>query len=208
MLAGLSPVEGLCFIWSMESRNYHNSSANRNIMMFASVLLDLIWKYRNKPTAWEPTLAGWIKINLDAVVINDEASIAYVARDAGGSVIKWVAQRVSTLFPLVAEAFAANFAMELVVAEWWPNVVFTSDSKIVVDVLNAFSETPWSIASAIENCSFKLSSEACWSFLCTPRLCNFMAHNIARWCLFCDSNSYLSSVLPPIMLFNTSKWSL
>ncbi|KAL5569315.1 hypothetical protein UlMin_025890 [Ulmus minor] len=49
-LACQSPLEGLQFLWSVEDMDYRASRVewdNMNIMLFASVLFDSIWKYRN-----------------------------------------------------------------------------------------------------------------------------------------------------------------
>ncbi|KAL5568872.1 hypothetical protein UlMin_025447 [Ulmus minor] len=45
-----TPLEGLQFLWSVEDLDYRVSSlelGNKNIMLFASVLFDSIWQYRN-----------------------------------------------------------------------------------------------------------------------------------------------------------------
>ncbi|KAL5562072.1 hypothetical protein UlMin_031819 [Ulmus minor] len=85
-----------------------------------------IWDMdQNKP--------GWIKINLDAAIREDNAAIACVVRDAGGSIVKWATIKISTSSPLVA----ALFAVELAVIARWPSMLFTSDSKMVINALNA-----------------------------------------------------------------------
>ncbi|KAL5561446.1 hypothetical protein UlMin_031193 [Ulmus minor] len=46
----LSPLEGLQFLWSLEARDVSSSRGNEgdcNILLFASVLFDLIWQHRN-----------------------------------------------------------------------------------------------------------------------------------------------------------------
>ncbi|KAL5545578.1 hypothetical protein UlMin_005265 [Ulmus minor] len=173
LLVDLSPLEGLRFIWDVESKENQDSMADRNIVAFAFVLFDLMWKCRNdiahgRPTngllyllqsisrtyrellvsfntasthnlyKWDPPPAGWIKINLDVVVREDSATIACVALNAGGSIVKWTAKKISTSSPFVAEALVALFAVELAVIARWPFVLFVSDSKMVAYALNAF----------------------------------------------------------------------
>ncbi|KAL5550337.1 hypothetical protein UlMin_000513 [Ulmus minor] len=177
LLADLSPLEGLRFIWDVESKDNQDSMADRNIMAFVSVLFDLMWKYMNdithgRPTNgplyllqsisrtyrellvsinttttkklsnWEPPPARWIKINLDVAIRNDIAVIACVARDAGGSIVKWAAKQISTSSPLTAKALDAFFVVELAVIARWAFVMFASNSKIVVNALNASSDIP------------------------------------------------------------------
>ncbi|KAL5569589.1 hypothetical protein UlMin_026164 [Ulmus minor] len=52
-IACQTPVEGLQFLWNVESSDNHHADhglGNRNIILFASVLFDLIWKHRNSVT--------------------------------------------------------------------------------------------------------------------------------------------------------------
>ncbi|KAL5551694.1 hypothetical protein UlMin_001870 [Ulmus minor] len=52
-IACQTPVEGLQFLWNVEDSDNHlaeHELGNRNIVFFASVLFDLIWKYRNSVT--------------------------------------------------------------------------------------------------------------------------------------------------------------
>ena len=51
MIACHTQVEGLQFLWFVEARdNETTNSKKRNIVLFASVLFNLLWKYRNAIT--------------------------------------------------------------------------------------------------------------------------------------------------------------
>ena len=61
----------------------------------------------------EIPLAGVIKINVDAAFLPDLATIAAVARNELGHIIKVWAKKILTSDPLTAEAFAIRWVFEL-----------------------------------------------------------------------------------------------
>jgi hypothetical protein len=65
----------------------------------------------------------------------NSTSIAVVARDANGYVLKAWARCVDMDDPVIAEAFAIKWVLELAKEESFTNIIVESDSKIYIDSL-------------------------------------------------------------------------
>ncbi|KAL5558369.1 hypothetical protein UlMin_034580 [Ulmus minor] len=203
-------------LWKYRNAITHGSPTASSISLLKSISStndDIMESFPSPkarvPSAWTPFPSDWIKINLDVAVLNSEAAIACVARNSSGFVIRWAAKRVNISSPLIAEGFAANLAVDMADDAHWCNVIFTSDSQIIVEAINASNNpAPWIVASTIDNFLFKLSSMTCWSFLFTPICCNFMAHNPTKWCLLFGLYSFDDTVLPPTVFSNIVEWCM
>ncbi|KAL5559912.1 hypothetical protein UlMin_036123 [Ulmus minor] len=230
-----SPMHFIRFLWDVESKDSRMAVGftDRNILLFASVLCDLLWKHRNDithggspmdpsvlcrnisrsyqsllknispptpaaPISWSPPPIGWVKINMDAAIGASDAVVACVARDSKGDIISWGSKIISVCSPLVAEACAAEFAIDFASSSRWSAVNFAGDAKVVLDALSSLkSNVFWSISAILDNCILKLNSFVFWSFSFAPREANILAHNLARWALFCCCNAQISTAPPP-----------
>ncbi|KAL5582063.1 hypothetical protein UlMin_014505 [Ulmus minor] len=151
--------------------------------------------------SWSPPPLGWMKINMDADVGSSIAAIACVARDPKGVIISWVSKTIPVCSPLVAEACAAEFAIDFASSSRWPAVNFSGDAKVVMEALSSLkSNIFWSTSTILENCILKLNSLTYWSFSFAPREANVLAHNLAQWALFCCCNAHNVSS-PPSAVF-------
>ena len=81
----------------------------------------------------------YVKLNTDVVVKPNSTSVAVVARDANGSVLKAWARYVDMNDPVIAEAFAMKLALELAKEESFINIIVESDSKIYINFLEVNS---------------------------------------------------------------------
>ena len=147
---------------------------------------------------WCPPPTGTIKINVDAAIHASSASIAAVARDDSGMVLKAWAKKTSTAYPIVAEASAILWALQLAKSENWRWIMVESDSKNCVDtLLQEFFGCYWNI-SAICNDIKCLALEFfsccfCW----VRREANMLAHALAKYCLsHCLPVIYFPNNLP------------
>ncbi|KAL5541504.1 hypothetical protein UlMin_009214 [Ulmus minor] len=142
------------------------------IRSYVSLLKSLIQPSPAVNPVWIPPPNGWVKINMDVAVGSSAVAISYVARDSHGSVINWNSKIITTCSPLIAEACAAEFAIDFAIATRWIAVNFSGDAKIVLDALSSFkSNVFWSISSIIYNCISELKSiSICVIFL--PRVLN------------------------------------
>ncbi|KAL5578952.1 hypothetical protein UlMin_011394 [Ulmus minor] len=210
-----SAADCVRFIWRCDEIAGNH---NEDIWLFASILLDSIWRIRNssftatmnalKPNSlprvstWSPPLEGWTKINFDAATCPSFSVAAAVVRDWRGKVIKWQVRELLTSDPLEAEAAALEVAISLAIQESLTNVVFEGDSKLVIDNLVDSSLTDlWQVSVCLDNYRFSLQSIPCWSAVFVPRSCNFCAHNLARWGLGRICNNLVLNCDPPASLF-------
>ena len=92
----------------------------------------------------------WIKINLDAAIGDDVAVIACIACDDLGSILCCKSKRLGFASSLIAKGLAVDLV-------GWPAVVFESDSKAFVEVINLKNPAAWFISSMVDNCLLKLS---------------------------------------------------
>ncbi|KAL5569345.1 hypothetical protein UlMin_025920 [Ulmus minor] len=200
-----SAADCVRFIWRCDEIAGNH---NEDIWLFASILLDSIWRIRNSPNSlplvstWSPPLEGWTKINFDAATCPSFSVAAAVVRDWHGKVIKWQVRELLTSDPLEAEAAALEVAISLAIQESLTNVVFEGDSKLVIDNLLDSSLTDlWQVSICLDNCRVRLQSIPCWSAVFVPRSCNFCAHNLARWGLGRICNNLVLNCDPPASLF-------
>ena len=153
-------------------------------------------------TSWFPPPRNYIKLNVDAAVSQAFTFLAVVARNDFGEVLKVWAKIHDLCTPTQAEAAAIMWALSLVTAENWCNIIVEGNSKICFDALSKAEEpSNWSISSIIHDAADTSVSfdncEFCW----VKRSLNSTAHSTAKYatvlkvgflCNNCD--------LPPIIL--------
>ncbi|KAL5577065.1 hypothetical protein UlMin_018764 [Ulmus minor] len=157
--------------------------------------------------SWIPLPSGWIKINCDAALNDARSSIACVARNDKAEIVKWEARNIDMCSPLVAEARAVDLAIKMAAQASWKYICVVSNSKVVIEALQKrILDTPWSVASILDNCKLSLCNFDACSFVFTLRAANFLAHNLAKWCLYSCSSSQGLLSLPPSVWFDTEEW--
>ena len=130
-------------------------------------------------TSWFPLPRNYIKLNVDAAVSQAFTSLAVVARNDFGEVLKVWAKIHDLCTPTQAKAAAIMWALSLVAAENWCNVIMEGNSKI------CFDEEPsnWSISSIIHDAADTSVSfdncEFCW----VKRSLNSAAHSAAKYAI-------------------------
>ena len=77
----------------------------------------------NQP-CWEAPPIDFTKLNIDAALSSDKATIAVIARDQSGTIIKAWAKQNDILDPTVAEANAIRWALELLVNQTFRRNIF------------------------------------------------------------------------------------
>ena len=116
-----------------------------------------------KLTSWIPPPKNYIKLNVDVAVSQAFTSLAVVARNEFGEVLKVWAKIHDLCTPTQAEAVAIMWALNLATAENWCNIIVEGDSKICFDALSKAEEpSDWSISSIIHDvASMSVSLDKC-----------------------------------------------
>ena len=106
---------------------------------------------------------------------------------------------MDTKDPLIAEALAIKWALELVQMERYPNIIVESDSKVCIEAITGITADSWwkidALCSDVVTLGLSFSS-VCFSWV--RREANSLAHELANYAvsltsLFC-CNAY---TLPP-----------
>jgi hypothetical protein len=123
-----------------------------------------------------------IKLNVDAAISNSSSTIAVVARNSEGFLLKSWAKAIASVDPCVAEAAALAWAMELAVEEQYLDIVVEGDAKVCIDAILGFpTNTPWKIYTFIANISSLVSLFHSCCFCWVGREANQMAHCLAKF---------------------------
>uniref|UniRef100_A0A2N9ESE7 RNase H type-1 domain-containing protein n=1 Tax=Fagus sylvatica TaxID=28930 RepID=A0A2N9ESE7_FAGSY len=88
------------------------------------------------------------KLNIDAALSSDKATIAVIARDHNGTIIKAWAKHNDILDPTVAEANAIRWVQELTSSFGFEKVIVESDAKNCIDDLYGHPDSSnWRISA-------------------------------------------------------------
>ena len=156
----------------------------------------------NKPYSakyWTAPPPGSMKLNIDAAIRHDLAAIAVVARDQKGIITNAWAKEIELSDPVVAEAAAINWALQLAANEEFANICVESDAKVCIDALAGSIDDCWWNIRAITARSLDLAVnfDSC-NFLWAGRNANQVAHMLAKVIFSIDSPfSCTSHSLPP-----------
>ncbi|PON68503.1 Ribonuclease H-like domain containing protein, partial [Parasponia andersonii] len=99
---------------------------------------------------WEPPLAPWIKINVDAVVRAKETAGAAVARDEHGMVLALTAAPFPHPELVMAETAAMLLGLQLAQDYAWSSFVIEFDCLNLVNCWNGSADVPWSAAHILQ----------------------------------------------------------
>ena len=88
-------------------------------------------------------------------------------------------KQVNIVDPLVAEAIAILWAVQIAKVENWDAVCFESDSKLVVECLQSLVSF-WSIARICENVKYLAADFRYCSFCWVKREINIVGHTLAK----------------------------
>uniref|UniRef100_A0A2N9IGZ4 Reverse transcriptase domain-containing protein n=1 Tax=Fagus sylvatica TaxID=28930 RepID=A0A2N9IGZ4_FAGSY len=184
-------------IWNFRNRHVHLNSLECPLVSIKILEHKITEYWRALPglnvdtvpvkNLWSPPPPGCIKLNVDAALLPFSTRIATIARDDNGLLIKAWAKSVVSCDPLLAEASAIHWAIQLAKAENWSNIIIESDSQVCINALISENQyEDWSIAVICDNVKcLALEFNFC-SFCWVNREANMVAHTLAK-------------VVPPIL---------
>ena len=155
---------------------------------------------------WEAPEDGWIKINVDAAVTENATTLAVVARNKKGEVLKVWAKMHEWCSPLQVEAITMLWAIQLALSENWQHIIIKGDAKSCFDPLTIFKLQPdWSIATTISNILDLRKLFLNCKFSWVRRCCNTAAHVAAKYAMkFCRA-CYFSMYSLPVVIVDACK---
>jgi ribonuclease HI len=188
-LAAVQIALTLEVIWKFRNQFVHQSKLENPFVSIKALEcrimehVQCLWSKTNlvntKALNWFPPLCGILKINVDAAILTDSAMIAVIARNESSLIVKAWVKQVNTVDPLVAEATAILWAIQIAKMEKWDAVCFESDSKLVVECLQSLVSF-WSIAGICENIKYLAADFRYCSFCWVKCEINMVAHTLAK----------------------------
>ncbi|EXC28843.1 hypothetical protein L484_004973 [Morus notabilis] len=104
---------------------------------------------------WNALLPGWIKVNVDCSVGQQDSVIAAVARDSSDNIVMTASARVNNPIPLVAEMEAIRFALKVSISNGFTAITIESDSAMAITSFSASATNcPWVIRNIKLDCDF------------------------------------------------------
>jgi len=144
---------------------------------------------------WEKPLLTVVKCNVDYALFNNNSIMGYCFRDSMGHFLLDMSNyEFLRVTPSEAEATGLLEAVKLAIARGMQSVIFESDCKIVVDVVNSSANPHNELGDIIFYCKQLLSLHANFYVRFVRRQANKVAHNIARASLSHPSPHIFSDV--------------
>jgi hypothetical protein len=131
---------------------------------------------------WKPPPAGTIKLNTNAAVRTHSSSLAVMARNHLGAVVKAWACKSLIDDPTIAEAYVIKWALSLAKDECFSHVIVESDSKSCIEAFSGSSaDVYWEInALCFDIKTLALNFDVC-HFSWVKRDANSSAHELAKF---------------------------
>jgi ribonuclease HI len=151
----------------------------------------------NHPLRWQKPRDGWWKCNVDASFSQNPNGLAcgWCVRDAGGLFV--AAGTIfcnATVTVAEGEAVALLEAMRQCIACGWSNIVFESDSKVVVDAAHSNKQGNSELNSLISSINLLLHNHSNFEVKFTKRQANMAAHTLARAACSWPSRMFFTSI--------------
>ncbi|GAU51577.1 hypothetical protein TSUD_414260 [Trifolium subterraneum] len=155
---------------------------------------------------WQKPHEHWLKCNVDASLSPNSSYTGWgwcVRNSEGNFVAAGTNNCLHKLTIEEGEAMAILEAMREAISQGWPNIIFESDSKVVVDAIKAPPQGISELNSIITNIKLLLQCNSNFEIKFTKRQANMAAYTLARAAISWSSRSYfnnLSSDSSPTLL--------
>ena len=155
---------------------------------------------------WSRPPSGVVKLNVDAALAKESAMIAVVARDHGGEIVKAWAKEYQTCDPMLVEATAILWAVQLAYAEQFTSIIIEGDAKVCFDAVNGKAEDcNWSIPFICNDISVLSQSFDGICFCWVNREANSVADSLAKFSVRDLSNFCCNSYSLPAVVWQAWK---
>ena len=148
---------------------------------------------------WQKPPTSTIKLNVDAALNKNSAWLRAVARDEKGIILKVWEKDFPTCSPMVAEAAALLWAIQIAKEKNYHSIIVEGDALACVNAINGGEENQdWSITSICSDIDDAGNMFHSFCFCWINREINMVDHETAKFAaLNCFSFSYFKSSLPP-----------
>ncbi|GAU26279.1 hypothetical protein TSUD_224710 [Trifolium subterraneum] len=159
---------------------------------------------------WQCPRDGWLKCNVDASFsqASGHTGWGWCLRNSNGVFVA-AGTNMSThkLTIVEGEAMAILEAMREAISRRWFNIVFESDSKVVVDAIHANHQGVSELSSIIASIRLLLQCNQNFEIKFTKRQANMAAHTLARAAISWSSRTFFNYVPHCIELFINNEMS-
>ena len=146
-------------------------------------------------TKWSTPPPNVVKLNVDAAILRNHSTLAVIARNDKGEVLKAWAKQSKCCDPLQAETSAVLWTLQLAASESFMHVIIEGDAKVCFDAIADNSPAPWTVSSLITNITELSNSFLSCCFCWIRRGANDAAHTLAKFAshssfpLYCNYDS-------------------
>ncbi|XP_024632655.2 uncharacterized protein [Medicago truncatula] len=155
------------------------------------------WSDYAAHVSWSKPPPSHLKCNVDCALFNNISAVGYgfCFRNSTGHFVSGMSNFTHcNLLPAEAEAWGLFEAMKFALDNDMPSVIFESDCKTIVDIVNSHQVPQNELGDIISKCKDLLSSHTGFVVNHVRRQANKVAHSIARASLSHPSPNVLYDV--------------
>jgi ribonuclease HI len=170
----------------------HNSQPSSSLVPNPHQLVN-----NSDPPRWQRPRPDWWKCNVDASFIQGPyaTGLGWCIRNSNGSFIVAGTNSHKHHFTVPeGEALAILEALRVASSRGWSNIIFESDSKVVVDAIKATSHGRSELCSILQEIKALLQTNPNFEVKFTKRQANMAAHTLARAAISWSSRTFHNSI--------------
>ncbi|XP_058211786.1 uncharacterized protein LOC131323970 [Rhododendron vialii] len=171
--------------------------ANGDYLQAAYMVGKVVVPKQRDDSSWSPPPLGVLKINVDGAFSSSRGIAAFgvIARDSSGTAQFWRYGKVKVSSACAIEAWALRIACNSVINADYSQVIFESDSQVVIQSVQGRINCPWEIHAMVEDIKTWAKGKN-WSFNWADRRKNKAAHWLASYSINRCSPIQLGCILP------------
>jgi ribonuclease HI len=154
---------------------------------------------RSEPTRWQHPPPEWWKCNVDASFSQGPCATGWgwcIRNSTGSFIAAGTSSRRHNFTVPEGEALAILEAMRVASSRGWTNIIFESDSKVVIDAIKTVSQGRSELCSILFEIKALLLSNTNFEVKFSRRQANMAAHTLARAAISWSSRTF-HTIIPP-----------